>query len=70
MKDDFSILMPGHDLVIKRARAARNTVVSDQDGRVSIELLDRLVGLGSALDLLDAGNHGRAREILEKGGAA
>ena len=62
---DFSLLMPGHELVIECARevfAARKT---DEDGGPSIDLAVSIVCLGEALRLLDAGNHGRAREILE-----
>lgn len=60
MKDDFSTLMPGHELVIKRARAVCSTAVTDKNGRLSLALVDLLDSLESAVELLDAGDHERA----------
>ena len=63
MKDDFSLLMPGHELVIACARKI--------DAAGTEGLRSHLNSLRIALLLLDAGNHGetakrlRAREILE-----
>ena len=56
--DDFSTLMPGHELVIERARQMCRPAWP-------AELAVRRSELKTALEILDAGNHERAREILE-----
>lgn len=62
---DFCVLMPGHKLVIDCARVVNEARATDEHDETSVELLASLVSLEMAFNLLDAGDHGRAREILE-----